>query len=334
MQFECEALEGYESREISFIIQYDAVKVQMKVIQTPKFVIIPEYDSYNIGLDEGTLEIKVNASVEYDVEVDVDWLTDYAHNNGTHSWKYSSFEGERKAIVRFIETSPAEGKEPIITEVQVIQSKVLITTAARINDFRAAFCCDVTNKEELKLGKNMTIEILINPEDGAFFTPHSIIGIERRFLIRHSAGGFYDRGKWEVVYVKNALSGNEPEEVKVSGSMLNGDKWNHIAVTIDKESNKITLYHDGSIVNQAELDSDMKEIDFTEKFKIGYHMQEFSVGYSFDDSRDFYGLVSEIRIWNRALTEEEIMKKTIFIELMQIQMVLFHIGKLMMEKEL
>lgn len=310
MIFEYEKLEGLDTREVSFTINCNGVSVPVKMTQTPKAVIIPEFTLYNIGTEGGTLSINISANVEYNVEVipaeeGENWLTDYIHINGKDSWNYSAYNGRREAIIRFTEVSPSGNTEPVVAEVKVIQANILISTVARMNNYRAIFNSDTGNKDVLKLGKNMTIEILIKPDAGSFSSNNTIIGIERRFLIRHSTKN--NNGFWELVYAREAMDSNGGNyEVKIKGDLLTPDKWTHIAVTVDAATETITLYQDGEIKNTGEFYYDMKDIDLSETYIGNELKQEFALGYAYENSRFFRGQVSEARIWNRALTSEEI----------------------------
>lgn len=312
MQFEYEALEGLDAREVSFTINYDAESIPMKMIQTPEYVIIPESSMYTLGLEGGTLSINVTSNVEYNAEVITDgesWLTDYALSDGVNSWKYSSYDGKREATIRFTEAAPAEGAEPIVAEVRVVQSNALITTVARMNNHRAILSPVAPNKDVFKLGKNMTMEILIRPDANSFNSVGAILGLERRFLIRHSDGG--NKGWWEVVYARNDKNSiGENEEVKVQGALLKANTWSHIAVTVG--DGKISVYQDGDLKKTENLHYNMKDIDLSEKYTANKQTQEFAISYAYDNGRFFKGLVSEVRIWNRALTKEEINAKDHF----------------------
>ncbi len=312
MQFEYEALEGLDAREVAFTINYETVSVPMKMTQTPQYVIIPEAPMYTLGLEGGTLSINVTSNVEYNAEVITDgesWLTDYNLSEGVNSWKYSSYDGKREATIRFTEAAPAEGAEPIVAEVRVVQSNALITTVARMNNHRAVLSPVAPNKDVFKLGKNMTMEILVKPDANSFNSVSAILGIERRFLIRHSDGG--NKGWWEVVYARNDKNWNgENEEVKVQGALLKADTWSHIAVTVG--DGKISVYQDGDLKKTENLHYNMKDIDLSEKYNANNQTQEFAISYAYDNGRFFKGLVSEVRIWNRALTKEEINAKDHF----------------------
>lgn len=311
MAFEYDGLEGLESRSVEFNVNYNAenpVNIPVKMTQMPKPVIIPERDVCNIGLAGGTLSVKVSASVAYNAEVIADdntWLTDYnLSEDGTNSWTCAPAESRRKATIRFTEASPAEGAEPVVAEIKVDQVDALITTVANMKDFRAVFGDNSeANKEVLKLDLNFTVEMLVKPEAGSFNRVNSMFGVERRFLIRHSDGS---NGYWEVVCARNETDYNgEYKEAKYKSMLpLEAEKWTHIAVVLDGE--KVKLYQNGQIVKQEYFYSNMRNVDLTEKYNANNQTQQFAIGYAYDNSRFFQGMMSEVRVWNRALSADEI----------------------------
>jgi len=74
---------------------------------------------------------------------------------------------------------------------------------------------------------------------------------------------------------------------------LEQDRWYHCAYTCDTEKNELMLYIDGELMNTAA--SGTTPVDLT-SLRIG---SEF-------DGRYFPGTLDEIRIYNRALSEDEI----------------------------
>lgn len=308
MYFDYEQLDGLEAREVAFTISYEKESIPMKMKQNPKAVIEPEKELYELQKEEGVLSVKVTSNITYNAEVITpegteNWLTDYSLSDGVNSWKYTAFDGRREATIKFTEASPAEGAEPVVATVKVIQAGSLISTVARMDNLRAVFSPDAANKSVLNLGKNFTLEILVNPDEAGFNACAAIIGLDRRFIIRHSDSG---RGVWEVVYARNYMDWYEHEEVKVEGGDLTAGKWTHLAVTVD--GNDIKLYQDGFMIKTEELHYDMKDVDFSEVYTSTdtRKQQEFAIGYGYNNDRFFEGQVAEARIWNRALTLQEI----------------------------
>lgn len=311
MRFEYEALAGLEGREASFTINYDEVSVPMTLTQTPMPVINAEPSMISIGLEGGTVSVKVSANVEYNVEVTEgsEWLTEHANADGTHSWKCATATSKRTATIKFTEAAPAEGAEPVVATVKVVQSNALITKVAKMDNLRAILGNDEgANKNVLKLGKQFTIEALVYPTSTR--SVNAIVGLERRFLIRHSDLG--KPGKWEVVYALNRESSGEKVEEKVQSVSydLSLNKWNHLAVTVDGKD--IKLYWLGVLTGRGTCNADMMDVDFTETYTANRQKQEFAIGYAYDNGRFFNGSISEVRIWNKALTQNDLKAKDHF----------------------
>lgn len=317
LAFAYEALEGLESRSVEFNVNYNAenpVNIPVKMTQMPEPVISPELTVYNIGLAGGTLSVKVAASVAYNVEIIADgdntWLTEYnLSEDGTNSWKCLPADSRREATIRFTESAPAEGTEALEAEVKVVQVDALITTVANMKNYRAVFASKTEGDKTVlnaSLGNKLTVEFLVKPE-ASYNHVNAMFGIENRFMIRHSDIG--KQGIWEVVYVKKDTQGAQKEHVEVTpkptGKELTPGKWTHLAVTMD--GTDIKLYQDGEVVDSKELDSNMKSVNFTEEFSgTNSQPQQFAIGYAYDNSRFFDGQMSEVRIWNRALSADEI----------------------------
>ena len=69
----------------------------------------------------------------------------------------------------------------------------------------------------------------------------------------------------------------------------------------------MTLYQNGEVVGSADMVSDIRDIDLTEEYeRTAEGLQKFYLGRSYANNRDFCGLMSEVRVWNRALSAAEI----------------------------
>ena len=84
------------------------------------------------------------------------------------------------------------------------------------------------------------------------------------------------------------------------------DEWVHIAAVLDGENKTVTIYQNGQSVGSAAMDPDIKPVDLTETYPGYEGEQKFYLGRSYANNRDFCGLMSEVRVWNRALSAAEI----------------------------
>lgn len=169
--------------------------------------------------------------------------------------------------------------------------------------------------EVMKFGKTITVEMLVK-HDADFVSKTgertqwegdwigSMFGIEARFLIRH--GDNTDNyQEWELVYVDT-----ENNEIKIKSAIdLPADVWTHIAVVFDGIAKTVTLYQDGKVAASDAMNDNTKDIDLTETYTNSWQtdvVQQFCLGRSYDNTRDFCGMMSEVRVWNRALSGDEI----------------------------
>lgn len=313
MDFSYAALDGLDSREAEITISYDGAEpVTVEVLQLPEPVLRVDKDRQVLEVSEGTFSVTVETNVEYAVTLSEgaeEWIKDQKNEGDVWSWSHGAWteQGKREATITFTQTDVAEGAEPLVATVKVVQSNYIINVAA----YMKMHCAGAPESgwvkpDVLKFADNtMTVEMLVNLDSVYDQEVGTLFGIERRFLIRH--GDFAPKNTWELVYVTNQTNyQGENQEVKLTGAALPTDKWAHIAVVLDGTAKTVTLYQDGEQIATAAMNSDIKTIDLTETYKNNQGTQQFYLGRAYDNSRDFCGKMSEVRIWNKALTSEEI----------------------------
>lgn len=303
------------SREAKIQLKYKSAEpINVTFVQNAEPVLSIPQLVYNLTGDAGTLEIPVTANIEYEMTAEnADWLTGYVCEENTHRWNYSSLStGKREAVITFTEKNPSDAENPLKVSAKVVQSNSLINCAPYMKGHRAVLADDCKNLDVLKLGKNLTIELLLKHDVGFAERVGTILGIEERFLLRHGdAGGWSPRNIWEVTY---ALQGSRIYTEKVMNDekmLLQEDKWMHIAVTVQYDESqgtgKIITYQDGEEISSKTFGSDFIDVDFSSTYLANNSVeQKFSLGWSYDDGRDFEGLMSEVRIWNKPLSQDEI----------------------------
>lgn len=151
----------------------------------------------------------------------------------------------------------------------------------------------------------------------------TIMGIEDVFLVRVGDAGI-PKNQLQVAFAKKVLEeSNDPQRGKIPSSAdsrfnLKPFRWTHIAVTFDRGT--IAVYVDGKLkeTGRAEVAGVLiEEINFaiphsdeTEGkprcFWLGHSYRLISDGDEMYHERRFDGKMSEVRIWNKALTAEEI----------------------------
>lgn len=311
VDFEYDELEGLEARSAKVTFKGGAANpVELTFTQSPKPTLAVTPASANLDpAVAGTLEVTVTSNVEYEISYGEgsDWLTNHRTEGNVEKWDYSVYEEEgqqRTAVITFTEKNPAEGAEPLTATVNARQSNLKYT----INIANARIASPETwpNADVMKVGKVFTVEMLAR-HTGVLSTLGYLFGIERRFLIRH--GDNYPRNSWELVCARTSTEPNgENSEWKLQvahySNFLPADKWVHVAVTLD--GTKAVIYLNGEIVAEGELPSDFKDVDFTEAYTGNNTTQRLYFGWGYGNGRDWKGNIAEARIWNRALTQEEI----------------------------
>ncbi len=124
----------------------------------------------------------------------------------------------------------------------------------------------------------------------------SIMGIEGQFLLRIGDSGI-PQNQLQVATSK----GNVTDE----SLAIPTNEWTHIAVTYDADAKSVAIYINGK--NMLETTLDYGTVNW------GQTMTDegngFWIGHSYNRDRWLEGNISEVRIWNKVLTSEEINAK-------------------------
>lgn len=83
--------------------------------------------------------------------------------------------------------------------------------------------------------------------------------------------------------------------VGVECSCVETGAWHHIAAVVDSNTDRISLYRDGTLVDQTTRPSDIPEGDST------LHFAHWNM-----NGRFFSGDLDDIAVWQRALTDKEV----------------------------
>ncbi len=196
----------------------------------------------------------------------------------------------------------------------VLSKASLINVVADITDNRAWPIFD--NQPTFKDMTTFTMEALVNAttfkrnndEGGKIEHPlATVMGIEDRFLIR-VGDTLIPENQIQVAWAQQDGEGSTKRgNISNAAMQIKAGRWYHIAVTFD--AGAITVYLNGVNVGEANSsDIGVTSVDFST-----VHSEEddgkprcFWIGYSYDKWRYWNGRISEARIWNKALTAEEI----------------------------
>lgn len=316
MYFDMTQNDGLDPREASVkITGPKGGEDVLKIKQMPQSQISVEELSYYLETTGSTLEIPVAANVAFDVTLSESagtWFAYSGFTDGKLKFTYQDLpEGTiRSCTATLTEKKPAAGAQPLTVLLMFSQKpKGVITTAVNMKGTRAWPAWNdpapVTNM------KAFTLEALVNPTvvrySGSLST---IMGIEGKFLVRLGDVGI----PWYQVQVcwdsgKSGYWGNIEGKLSNSNMKVNLNEWTHIAVTFGEGTVKV-------FINGEEKGSTTTDVPASVNFGITHNDEQapqgqqitrcFWVGYSYESTRDFQGMMSELRIWNRALTADEL----------------------------
>lgn len=316
MYFDMTQNDGLDPREASVkITGPKGGEDVLKIKQMPQSQISVEELSYYLETTGSTLEIPVAANVAFDVTLSESagtWFAYSGFTDGKLKFTYQDLpEGTiRSCTTTLTEKKPAAGAQPLTVLLMFSQKpKGVITTAVNMTGTRAWPAWNdpapVTNM------KAFTLEALVNPTvvrySGSLST---IMGIEGKFLVRLGDVGI----PWYQVQVcwdsgKSGYWGNIEGKLSNSNMKVNLNEWTHIAVTFGEGTVKV-------FINGEEKGSTTTNVPASVNFGITHNDEQapqgqqitrcFWVGYSYESTRDFQGMMSELRIWNRVLTADEL----------------------------
>lgn len=316
MYFDLTQNDGLDPREASVkITGPNGGEDILKIKQMPQSQISVEELSYYLETTGSTLEIPVAANVAFDVTLSESagtWFAYSGFTDGKLKFTYQDLpEGTiRSCTATLTEKKPAAGAQPLTVLLMFSQKpKGVITTAVNMTGTRAWPAWNdpapVTNM------KAFTLEALVNPTvvrySGSLST---IMGIEGKFLVRLGDVGI----PWYQVQVcwdsgKSNYWGNIEGKLSNSNMKVNLNEWTHIAVTFGEGTVKV-------FINGEEKGSTTTNVPASVNFGITHNDEQapqgqqitrcFWVGYSYESTRDFQGMMSELRIWNRVLTADEL----------------------------
>lgn len=316
MYFDLTQNDGLDPREASVkITGPNGGEDILKIKQMPQSQISVEELSYYLETTGAALEIPVAANVAFDVTLSESagtWFAYSGFTDGKLKFTYQDLpEGTiRSCTATLTEKKPAAGAQPLTVVLMFSQkSKGMITTAVNMTGTRAWPAWNdpapVTNM------KAFTLEALVNPTVSRYSGSLStIMGIEGKFLVRLGDVGI----PWNQVQVcwdsgRQGTWGNVEGKLSNSNMKVNLNEWTHIAVTFGEGTVKV-------FINGVEKGSTTTDVPASVNFGVAHNDEQapqgqpitrcFWVGYSYESVRDFRGMMSELRIWNRALTASEL----------------------------
>lgn len=158
----------------------------------------------------------------------------------------------------------------------------------------------------------LTFEAIVNISD---FTADSgintIMGIEQYCLLRFGDLSF-PRQQLQV-QIGGKAGGKFPDADE--SKALQAGEWYHIAMTWDLQTTDFRIYVNGQLQSSANAtwqpDDGSSTIDLALTGESAYR---FLIGYSYNPDRPLNGMISQVRIWSVARTQEEIFRDMYDVE--------------------
>lgn len=308
MLFDATANTTFANRTATVTIFGGEEQLEVNVTQQQTNRLTTELPSYSFPLEGGSVDVQLLANVEYEYAAETnDWLTITPKADNLFTFSGPVASARREVKVTFTATDESLGLNPrTITIIQ--KPDPLITRAVDMTNNRL-----FTKWGGTAIGSmsTFTLEALVYVEE---FKPDGnlnvIMGVEGKFLVR-TGDSSVPNNRVQVCYLR---SGNTTE-LKLTNSEMNipEKEWTHIAVTSDYASKTIKCYINGVEKGSATLSGSQQlaSVNFSPTFNnedppSGTITRNFWLGYGYEGARYWPGIMSEVRIWNKALTAAEI----------------------------
>lgn len=123
----------------------------------------------------------------------------------------------------------------------------------------------------------------------------TVMGIENEFLVRIGDAGI-PQNQIQIATFNQKITSPDLR--------LETGRWYHLAVTFDQ--GKVVVYVDGVARQEGSLNTRKVSFGVPHSDESNGKPRCFWIGYSYNEDRFLEGMVSEVRIWNRCLSAQEI----------------------------
>lgn len=163
--------------------------------------------------------------------------------------------------------------------------------------------------------KSLTYEAIVNIKDfthttssGIGINVSSVMGVEQWLLMRIGDSN-YPRQQIQM-NIGGAYWPANGRDFIVPSLTLSPGEWYHLAFTWDLAEATGKLYVNGKLAYETALSWEEETFNLNCLTQGGTEDKgrRFFIGYSYDPDRPLYGLISEVRVWSTARTQEEIFR--------------------------
>lgn len=328
VKFDYTANASTEGRTAEIVLATDETEdpegeIVINVTQSPTPSIVLDETNFQVAVEGESFNIKVTANVEYEVTIDSDWITKGSVTNGTHTFTAAAFtDGTiRTGKITFKQT----GGELSAVATVIQKQEGLVNFAAHFKGLggtSANRAWPTWNEPAELMGMtSITYETLVNANwftkeadmsQWSQYRLHTIMGREGKLLMRVGDAGSGDTNLDELQICWNQKVGSTDGEGKLTFDGVPNEQWVHIAVTYDVANKTVKAYFDGVLKKTvtAPATTTLYPVDLgvvhNPNDGPSAVNHSFFVGWAYQDGRYLDGMVAEMRIWNKVLTEEEI----------------------------
>ena len=295
LKFVYDKIFSLDNREAVITVSAEGFEpIEVKFFQTAKQQIILEKEFYSVEIAGGDLLVPVQGNVEYEVSLNPasDWITFNGKSAEGLKFSVSALEsGKRSVNVILTQTGVVEGTEPLSARFTVTQVSTLIEWAADMTNNR--LFPKWVNSAPSQSALQVTLEALVKANE---FTNEisTVMGVEGAFLLR-----FGDAGLSPNILQLATTDGN----IALYDYPFEPNRWYHIACTFD--SGTVKIYRDGELLIDSRCGAWSVPLGKPWSYEpTGSRCWWY--GYSYNSARFFNGLMTELRIWSKVLTQEEI----------------------------
>ncbi len=299
--FDYVALTALEDRTATVTVSGEGVEpVSVTFTQEARHRLEAVNEKINVKLSGETVAVPLVANVAYKVEVSAegkDWIEHKGLVDGVDNFEVKAFSGaKRSADVTFTQTDAAEGETPLVATVKFTQQETLVAWAADMNENRLFPKWESTTVEKLGNAKEVTLECLFKANEFKHDIS-TLMGIEGKFLLR-----FGDSAKKNELQIATG-SGNYTVPFS-----FDANTWYHVACTYSMGNDN---YGTVKVYVNGELKGENKWYYLSVNFSPNWSyeptgIRAFWMGYSYDPNRSLNGLMTEIRIWKKVLTADDL----------------------------
>lgn len=253
-----------------------------------------------LGLEGGNFEIPVITNVEYQVDLsDASGIT-HVGTAANNVEKFTAAAVSDRTTYNIV-------FKPVSSSVQAVKVPVTLKKSALINyvaNMKGNYAYPAWDTPSVVNNLNaLTFEMLVYiPEFKSGKEISTLMGIEDYFLLRMGDGASVFANTMQLAYKGGALKLADFNVIR------HKNQWIHIAVTFNNGA--VTYYYNGMQVTTGTIPLKSVSLGIPHNGEEGKYpnlnTRFFWIGYSCSADRDFPGYMSEVRIWNRALTPAEL----------------------------